>query len=164
MRLARSGGRWNARDELNVDRVELSGLWARRISRCVSPTWPTSYAHPRCLSFSSRPPFLSHSFAASNYTLGRVIFDPSKSCTQQTYPLYDRVTIQAMPNSVKIYPITDNDVSQGSIANSIFESSTVRFTSIEFLWNYIISIYDKYAMLLSRNAIEMSSRGWNERG
>lgn len=22
-------------------------LWARRISRCVSPAWPTSYAHPR---------------------------------------------------------------------------------------------------------------------
>lgn len=57
MRLARSGGRWNARDEL--ERRSSRGLWARRISRCVSPTWPTSYAHPRCLSFSSRPPFLS---------------------------------------------------------------------------------------------------------
>lgn len=162
MRLARSGGRWNARDELNVDRVELSGLWARRISRCVSPTWPTSYAHPRCLSFSSRPPFLSHSFAASNYTLGRVIFDPPNRAHSKR--IRYTIELRSKPNSVKIYPITDNDVSQGSIANSIFESSTVRFTSIEFLWNYIISIYDKYAMLLSRNAIEMSSRGWNERG
>lgn len=25
-------------------------LWARRISRCVSPAWPTSYAHPRRVS------------------------------------------------------------------------------------------------------------------
>lgn len=36
-------------------------LWARRVSRCVSPTWPTSYAHPhRVLSLSLYPPFASH--------------------------------------------------------------------------------------------------------
>jgi hypothetical protein len=30
-------------------------LWARRISRCVSPAWPTSYAHPRRVSLPLPP-------------------------------------------------------------------------------------------------------------
>lgn len=143
----------------NVDRVELSGLWARRISRCVSPTWPTSYAHPRCLSFPSRPPFLSRSFAASNYTRSvPVIFDPPNRA-QQTYP---RTTIRQTVLKFTRLPITDHHqrlmILLFFIANR-FDSSLSNFYEIIHRVHMINTRYIYIYILLSRKC-DRYAKSW----
>ena len=96
-------------------------LWARRVSRCVPPTWPTHRTHTHAslnpgLSLPRRrassiflllSSLFTNDAATSNYTLGEVMFEtvrvPRPSLARKHIPVIParRVVLK--------FPITDND-------------------------------------------------------